>query len=93
MNFILLNVLNSNLANKIQVGTINIRTTTANGDRFVGISAQTIDNYFPSAKFMFAEGGRINGTNNSCRAYVDGNYIRTEAFIEGEYPIRLFAIY
>lgn len=93
MNFILLNVLNSNLTNKIQVGTVNVRTTTPNGDRYVGISAQTIDGYFPSAKYVFVEGGRISGTNNSCRAYVDGNYIRTEAFIEGEYPVRLFAIY
>lgn len=85
--------INSNLANKIQVGTINVRTTTANGDRFIGISARTVDSYFPSAKYVFAEGGRISGTNNSCRAYVDGYYVRTEAFIEGEYPIRLFAIY
>lgn len=85
--------INNDLANKIQIGTVNVRTTTANGDRFIGISTQTVDSYFPSAKYTFAEGGRISGTSNSCRAYVDGNYIRTEAFIEGEYPVRLFAIY
>ena len=87
--------MNSNLTNKIQVITLNVETNTVNSanSSYVGISNRSIDAYCPTAKFIFAEGGRISGTNNSCRAYVDGNYIRTEADISGSYPVRLLAVY